>query len=227
MAADGNPEVNLETGNYPGEEVQGVGEREMGFTEREIFLRVELYADEENDSTEVKRKKRMARAALTLWREKIEILEKLKLQKGSEMRSIMNEVYQLVSLYSVFVGVVLTSVATSTRLGCQHLWSPVSLSLVAHYMLVTVAFTKFREIRESQIIEEYSTSSLRDIQRWVYSLKSTGYADFDFDFDRDCQDRPFRRRSVPFWRSALGLLVPLTIFTVLLVVSLLHILCGS
>jgi len=61
MSANGNPEVNLETGNHSngGEEgesgeVQGVREREMGYLKREIYLQMELYPDEEHDSIEIK-----------------------------------------------------------------------------------------------------------------------------------------------------------------------------
>lgn len=210
-------------------EVQGVGAREMGDLEREIFLQVELYADEDNDSVEIKRKKRMARTALAMWKERMELGNNRILQKESEMRRIMNEVYNLVSMYSVFVGVVLTAVATSSRLECQHLWGPVGLSSFAYSVLVVIAFTKFQQISILRWMNRIEGRALKEIVKLVYYLRRRGYA--DFDFDRDCpKPGVYRVEMFPggyLWRSALVFIVSLTIFTMGLVFSLVHILCWT
>lgn len=202
-----------------------VGAREMGQEEKEIFHMAELYADKIDDSREITQKKRMARAARTKWKEETELFQNRVLQRESEMRSVMNEVYNLVGLYSVFMGVVLTAVATSGRLECPHLWSPVGLSLFAYFMLVVVAFTKFRQIRKLQLDNQQEKEISNDTSIWLFDLSDRGYG--VFDFHTDCNHRTYRSLTDPFWKNALGLIVPLTIFTAGLVFSLVHILCWS
>lgn len=246
MADGGNPEVYPEPGitpktkrwvrekwremwNHPHmhavEKKSDKCEREMGALERKIFLQVDLYGDEENGSSTVKEKKRMARAALTTWIEKIEIIKHMKLQRKSEMRTIMNEVYQLVSLYSVFVGVVLTAVATSDRLECQHLWGPIGLSLFVYFMVVVVAFTKFKEIGDLEEKRAINKQKKKEIKTQVSTLMVEGYA--QLKFGGHCKKEWQCERLVLFSRKSIGLIVPLTIFTAGLVFSLIHILCWS
>lgn len=69
-----------------------------------------------------------------------------------------NEIYQLVGLCSVFVGVVYTAVVQSTHLKCQHIWSPIVLCLLACLVIFTVTIKKFREINNNLLTREENDS---------------------------------------------------------------------
>lgn len=51
--------------------------------------------------------------------------------KRTRSLSVKNELYQLISFYSVFQGVVLTAVAQASTLKCHTAWGPASLSAIA------------------------------------------------------------------------------------------------
>ena len=120
----------------------------------EIKNQMELTADEIEDTDEIKKKKHMARNALTLWQEKLKNLGEARCQLRLAISSSLSEVYQLGSLYSVFAGVVLTAVATSQRLQCQHLWIPVGLCLFTYCIIVTITYKKFRHISKLERIKD-------------------------------------------------------------------------
>jgi hypothetical protein len=62
--------------------------------------------------------------------------------KTSRINIGYNEVYQWIGFFSVFQGVVLTTVVQSSTLGCQLSWAPASLSFIAS--VVTIVSVRFK-----------------------------------------------------------------------------------
>ncbi|KAG0601386.1 hypothetical protein M758_11G106300 [Ceratodon purpureus] len=191
----------------------------------EIKNQMELTADEIEDTDEIKKKKHMARNALTLWQEKLKNLGEARCQLRLAISSSLSEVYQLGSLYSVFAGVVLTAVATSPRLQCQHLWSPVGLCLFTYCIIVTITYKKFRHISKLERIKDDVKQESRGIVSKLNALKINGYQDFDFGRKGNQNIRQVKHHHS--YRRSLIVIPPLTIFTAGLMGSFTHILCKS
>lgn len=91
-----------------------------------------------------------------------------------------NEIYHLVGLYSVFVGVVYTAVVQSNHLKCQHIWSPIVLCLLACLVIFTVTIKKFREINNDLLTREEDDAYRKQAQRNFRELKREGDSRFSF-----------------------------------------------
>ncbi len=61
---------------------------------------------------------------------------------------VKNEIYQLLTFYVVFQGVVLTAVAQASALKCRHWWAPFTLSLLASAMTFVGVYQKLQTFRE-------------------------------------------------------------------------------
>lgn len=193
--------------------------------EKEIKFLVDLKADVDDDEEEVKQKKRVAREALQEWTEQVKVVEGKLSRRTKRVDSLTNEIYQLVALYSVFVGVVFTAVQAD-RVRCQHVWSPITLCLLPGLVIAVVVEKKFINIR---LIRK--DIALDEISRRVHlknlgNLKSKGFLNFDFrehakedslDFEKVWKDNESVTR--------LGVLVTLLVSLLVTVGSFLHILC--
>lgn len=226
MAAPAASEEGIEMGDHSNAMKKEDAPRSMGDMEYAIYQQVELMADEEHDSSTIKKKKRMARTALTMWKEQIQEVERRKEQWKTGINRNMNDVYQLVSLYSVFAGVVLTAVATSSRLECQHLWSPMGLCLFAYSMLIIVAVRKLQTIATLNKIMELEDFFHKVIWRCIQEMKRIGYDGFDYT-QHVPKEQNLPRSQSRLWMKTLVIIVPLTVFTAGLVFSFVHILCWS
>jgi hypothetical protein len=61
---------------------------------------------------------------------------------------VKNEIYQLLTFYVVFQGVVLTAVAQASTLKCRHWWAPFTLSLIASVLTVVGVYQKLETFRQ-------------------------------------------------------------------------------
>lgn len=75
--------------------------------------------------------------ALEEWDRKEKLFASRVERKTNKVGNLKNEVYQLIGLFSVFQGVVLTAVSQSNLLHCNNRWSPILLSVLAS--IVTIA----------------------------------------------------------------------------------------
>lgn len=74
---------------------------------------------------------------------------------------VKNEIYQLLTFYVVFQGVVLTAVAQASALKCRHWWAPFTLSLIASVMTFVGVYQKletFRQVKDDFENERFNFS---------------------------------------------------------------------
>jgi hypothetical protein len=74
---------------------------------------------------------------------------------------VKNEIYQLLTFYVVFQGVVLTAVAQASALKCRHWWAPFTLSLIASAMTFVGVYQKletFRQVKDDFENERFNSS---------------------------------------------------------------------
>ena len=112
---------------------------------------VEIKVDVDHQLSEDQQKKLVLREALVEWTEQVQQLE-AKVEKRTDRKNqLTNELYQLVGLYSVFVGVVFTAVLQSSRVECQHIGSPIVLCLFAYFAALFAINKKSKKIEEDRI----------------------------------------------------------------------------
>jgi hypothetical protein len=74
---------------------------------------------------------------------------------------VKNEIYQLLTFFVVFQGVVLTAVAQASTLKCRHWWAPFTLSLIASAMTFVGVYQKletFRQVKDDFENERFNFS---------------------------------------------------------------------
>lgn len=111
---------------------------------------------------------------------------------------VKNEIYQLLTFFVVFQGVVLTAVAQASTLKCRHWWAPFTLSLIASAMTFVGVYQKletFRQVKDDFENERFNFSALtKDIQKFKMKGKT-----FSFKKDVTYGTRRATRRK-GFWR---------------------------
>lgn len=111
---------------------------------------------------------------------------------------VKNEIYQLLTFFVVFQGVVLTAVAQASTLKCRHWWAPFTLSLIASAMTFVGVYQKletFRQVKDDFENERFNFSALtKDIQKFKMNGKT-----FSFKNDVTYGTRRATRRK-GFWR---------------------------
>jgi hypothetical protein len=120
--------------------------RERPVSKRELDHLVDIKIDDIVGATEARRNQVVLREALVEWKEQVEAFDAKVEKRTKRTDQLTNEIYQLVGLYSVFVGVVFTAVLQSSRVQCQHLWSPIVLCGVAYFVLLVVIIKKSKQI---------------------------------------------------------------------------------
>ena len=105
---------------------------------------------ESSSEGEIVMLKKLLREALKETKESMQALEAKMEKRRKHTDGLLSEVYQLVGLFSVFMGVVYTAVLQSTRYTCQHVWSPISLCLLVYIAICIVATQKFGGIKASE-----------------------------------------------------------------------------
>ncbi|KAG0554850.1 hypothetical protein KC19_12G124700 [Ceratodon purpureus] len=183
---------------------------------------------------EAERKKRhVLKEALVEWTEQVHQLE-AKVEKRTDRKNqLTNELYQLVGLYSVFVGVVFTAVLQSSRVECQHIWSPIVLCSVAYFAALVAIVKKSKEIEIDRITIKADDDFRKIRFKNLRELKKEGPRRFDFgNLENQTEGEPKIKKgkktgSKPSKKSTAPcyLILILTSFTLVLLVSFGHILC--
>ena len=107
------------------------------------------------------RKRLVAQEALKEWKEAERALQGKVERRTKQAGKLIFEVYQLVGLYSVFVGVVFTAALQSPFIKCQHIWSPVLLCVCAWLIIILVTrkrLIKYNALRATIKTEDESRS---------------------------------------------------------------------
>lgn len=178
------------------------------------------------------RKKLVALEALKEWKEAQSGLEGKVERRTKQTDKLIFEIYQLVGLYSVFVGVVFTAALQSQSIKCQHIWSPVLLCVVAWLIIILVTRKRLKRYKALRVTIKSEDKARAAVYGQISKLKSFGYQGFDFREDVDerrsarvgtklestyiCGVRVTASRVIPFVLTAL---------TLILVGSFIHILC--
>ncbi|KAG0601465.1 hypothetical protein M758_11G113400 [Ceratodon purpureus] len=175
------------------------------------------------------RKKLVALAALKQWEETHSELVGTIERKTNQMDKIIFEIYQLVGLYSVFVGVVLTAAVQSSNFQCQHIWSPVLMCVAACLFIILMTRQRLKRYKELRATIKYEDKARREIYGKIGKLKSIGHVKFDFAIDdfKLTSTASTRPKSTCGIRVTASRFIPfvLTSFTLILVGSFIHILC--
>lgn len=90
----------------------------------------------------------MCQVALEEWQNTAKLFGKRVDKKNEEVRSITNEIYQVVGFYSAFQGLLITAVAQSNLLQCHNVGFPLALSAFATAATVIGMGQKNAAIRE-------------------------------------------------------------------------------
>ncbi len=108
--------------------------------------------------------------ALIDWEEQFKLASSRIEKKRTRSINAKNELYQLIGFYSVFQGVVLTSVAQTNLIRCSQSWGPASLSLLASVATIASVYAKLKDysqlmraLEEETQDSKVSVSILREI----------------------------------------------------------------
>lgn len=77
------------------------------------------------------------------WQSRLKESQERKERKQSLSLNVKNEIYQLIGFFSVFQGVVLTTVSQASQLTCHNWWGPFALSLLASITTLFGVCNKF------------------------------------------------------------------------------------
>ncbi|KAG0601464.1 hypothetical protein M758_11G113300 [Ceratodon purpureus] len=175
------------------------------------------------------RKKLVALEALKEWKEAQSGLEGKVERKTKQTDKIIYEIYQLVGLYSVFVGVVFTAALQSSNLQCQHIWSPVLLCVVAWLIIILVTRKRLKRYKALRATIKSEDKARREIYGKIGNLKAFGHVEFDFTIHAAEKPKPKspKPKSTCGIRVTASWVIPfvLTSLTLILVGSFIHILC--
>jgi hypothetical protein len=194
--------------------------------EQQLYLHFLVDLKEETADSVEKRKKLVVLEALTEWADQLHVLEAKVSRRTKRVDSLTNEIYQLVGLYSVFVGVVLTAVQ-SERVQCQHVWSPIVLCLLPCFIIAHVVEKKLVNIRKTR-----KEIAIDEKSRHVHliNLGKLKAKRHEFDFSKDIEvvkvdlkklDQEQDKAST----TRLGLILTLVASSIVTVGSFVHILC--
>eukprot|EP01018_Ginkgo_biloba_P016546 Gb_35602 [translate_table: standard] len=118
------------------------------------------------------------RLTLQLWEREEGVLSRRIDQKEARHRNIQNEIYQLLGLYFVFQGVVLTALfqaaAQPNRKTCSCWWSPFVLTVIALGATIGAVLHQFHLQSEIQTQLGEEKEDCRVLFRSIQSLRSKG-----------------------------------------------------
>lgn len=83
------------------------------------------------------------RLILQEWESKLRDSQDIILRKQTLSLNVKNEIYHLIGFFSVFQGVVLTTVSQASLLSCHNWWGPFALSLLASLTTLVGVCHKF------------------------------------------------------------------------------------
>ncbi|KAG0562720.1 hypothetical protein KC19_9G167400 [Ceratodon purpureus] len=146
-------------------------------------------------------------------------------RREKNITDLKNHVFNIVGFFSVFQGVVLTTV---TQLNsdkydtCGIIWFPIALSTVAALGSAYAVWHKFSNLRAMEDFVRSDRQSRQAVENWAQKLRESGKE--NFFFYKDTED-PKELPSATFYWNRFGVIVGLFFFTILFVLSYLAILC--
>jgi hypothetical protein len=183
-------------------------------------LELEHIVDIKYPRDETDTRKLVYREALVEWENQHKLLQGKVETRTKRINQATNEIYQLVGLYSVFVGVVYTAVVQSNHLKCPHIWSPIILCVLAYLVVFTVTVKRFRDINVDLGTREEDDSFRKQAQRNLRELKRQGTSRISFLKLEESSDV-----KVCVEKSWKPVACFLTVLTLALIGSFVHIVC--
>lgn len=101
--------------------------------------------------------------ALEEWTRRKTVLESRKEFLTQMISSLKDEIYQLIGFFSVFQGVLLTTVSGSNLLHCNNWWSPIFLSLFASVVAVAGVIQKLLQMGDVRSYIDSDQDGLKDL----------------------------------------------------------------
>lgn len=159
-------------------------------------------------------------------------------RKESLSLNVKNEIYNLIGFFSVFQGVVLTTVSQASALTCHNWWGPFALSLLCSIATVFGVCHKFYNFFEWKRATDDEIDHSKVLRRQIHSLKKQGRR-FDFSEhapDQDSKKEEERKKKKNSWRHfifnryfILAFLVVLSMlgFSAIILISCFRILCDQ
>ncbi|GLJ06831.1 hypothetical protein SUGI_0049580 [Cryptomeria japonica] len=177
------------------------------------------------------------RLSLKLWEKEELVLNRRIEQKETRRRNIQNEIYQLLGLYFVFLGVVLTAIfqagAQPSHKTCKCWWSPFFLTAIALVVTLGGVHKKFHLQSEIQNQVEEEKENSKALFQSIQRLRAEGTR-FDLNAERPStkshQEPPLILRAADwgYWWGYRGLVTLLLIaFSAIVLVSCRSVLCLS
>jgi hypothetical protein len=116
------------------------------------------------------------------WQSRLRESQERKERKHTLSLNVKNEIYQLIGFFSVFQGVVLTTVSQASQLTCHNWWGPFALSLLASITTLFGVCNKFHNFikwkRATDVEVENSKVYIRlspPIDPFFYIIRTQSY----------------------------------------------------
>lgn len=115
------------------------------------------------------------------WEKQFKASQDSKLQEEARLKNAKHDLYQWIGFYSVFQGVVFTTVALSNTLGCRQSWGPTLLSLIASVVTIVTVHIRFRDYEKLKTDVERRRIEAKELHAKLAELKLQG-KQFDFSW---------------------------------------------
>jgi len=115
------------------------------------------------------------------WEKQFKASQDSKLQEEARLKNAKHDLYQWIGFYSVFQGVVFTTVALSNTLGCRQSWGPTLLSLIASVVTIVTVHFRFRDYEKLKTDVERRRIEAKELHAKLAELKLQG-KQFDFSW---------------------------------------------
>ncbi|KAJ7526202.1 hypothetical protein O6H91_17G087500 [Diphasiastrum complanatum] len=165
------------------------------------------------------------------WQNEESLLRSRIERKELKYNNAQNEIYQLLGLFFVFQGVILTAVAQAQALTCKHWWSPFTLSLFASLATLGALLEKLAALRKFQQQLLLDKDNARILFCSIRDLKDKG-SSFDLESDpgRTKNQRRLlcsakREASIYIFFYGAAVMTVLVLFSVIILASCVKILC--
>lgn len=163
--------------------------------------------------------------ALIDWEEQFKLASSRIEKKRTRSINAKNELYQLIGFYSVFQGVVLTSVAQTNLIRCSQSWGPASLSLLASVATIASVYAKLKDYSQLMRALEEETQDSKVWHEWIGSLKTTG-ADFKFPQPVEPAKESKKKSAGLKLKYLWAILLSLLLFSAIILASCFVVLCN-
>lgn len=176
------------------------------------------------------------RLILQEWESKLRDSQDIILRKQTLSLNVKNEIYHLIGFFSVFQGVVLTTVSQASLLSCHNWWGPFALSLLASLTTLVGVCHKFWNFISWKRAAEEEIANAKVLKSQIDNLKLLGKR---FTFAKhapDVEPKQDEEKTCSNWLCAvnsyyyyIALLVVVSMlgFSAIILISCRKILCDS